>query len=171
MTQPQPRDELLRELQAQLRAVSLHSRRYVADVARALRLPSSDIHAVGVLKDAHERGREVTATELAHGVGLSNAAVTAMLDRMQRVGHATKHRSAVDARRVIVDPTDEGRLTSSEMFRPMNDSIRAALSGYSDAELEAFTQMLGRVSEAMQTAQEPTRRRPAGDSSGPDEVA
>lgn len=148
------RAALLHDLQQSLRVISLESRRYVGDVARSMHVPISDVHAVGVLKDARDRGEDVTASTLGQRVGLSAAAVTAMVDRMTRVGHATRERSTVDARRVVVEATDLARDESAHMFAPMNQSVAEAMAGYSDAELTTAVKVLSDLADAMTTTRE-----------------
>ncbi|XVX19967.1 MarR family winged helix-turn-helix transcriptional regulator [Actinomycetota bacterium] len=139
----------IRHVQDSLRRLNLASNRYISEVARETGMSTADVHAIGVLKQEGNEGHEVTAGSLGRAVGLSPAAVTALLDRLEMLGHCERGRSTVDGRRVMVDITSTADATSAHMFTPMNDAIAQALAGYSDQEVELVSQALERLATAM----------------------
>ena len=93
-------DQMLRALRRVIRAVDLHSRQLAQDWG--LTGPQAL-----VLKEATTRA--LTAGELARRVSLSQATITDILKRLELRGLIRRTRSSADRRRVLVEPTAEGR--------------------------------------------------------------
>lgn len=73
-------------------------------IGRALRLNPTDLRCLDWLFD-----RAMTAGDLAAGVGLSTAATTTLIDRLEQRGFVERARDPGDRRRVLVQLTPGGR--------------------------------------------------------------
>ncbi len=69
--------------------------------------------------DVLDMNGRMSAGELAKAVRLSPAAVTAALDRLERVGYVRRLRDDGDRRRVLVEPTERLRELSWELYGPL----------------------------------------------------
>ena len=79
----------------------------------------------------------MTAGRLAELSGLTTAAVTAVLDRLERAGYARRVRDEEDRRQVIVEVTPLLAARGSAIWGPIAEEAFARLSRMSGAELES----------------------------------
>ncbi|WP_226346747.1 MarR family winged helix-turn-helix transcriptional regulator [Agilicoccus flavus] len=135
-----------------VRALSVETQNYVDAVARRLGLHRSDVAAIGSLTAAERAGETVTPGELARRAHLSAAAISAMLDRLERAHHLRRDRHETDGRRVVVDLTPLARRTSRTMFRPLLDAQQETLTGYTAEELDIAARVMADLTEAARVA-------------------
>lgn len=98
-----------------------------------------------------DRVGQLTAGDIARETGLTSGAVTAMLDRLERVGYVRRLRDEADRRRVLVELTDKARQLSAEVYGPLADAM-VEFERYSDEELVLIRDFL-RMGSAMLIAQ------------------
>ncbi len=92
-------------------------------------------------------GREpATAGDIAEAAQLSPAAVSGMLDELERDGVVTRVRSDSDRRRVLVTLTDEGRAVLKKRRRVWLKRWEKALEDVPERDLEAATEVMRRIS-------------------------
>lgn len=152
-----PADErvgLVRGVCESLRELTLDINRYARHVARSMHIPSTDVHATGIL---HAAPQGVSASELGQLLSLTPSATTSLIDRMERAGHAVRHVSETDARRARIVPTDLAVSVSRERFTDLNDAIQRVLDGSTPEEAEAFSVVLRRLADEMQVVVEEQR--------------
>ncbi|MFN3256631.1 MAG: MarR family winged helix-turn-helix transcriptional regulator [Ilumatobacter sp.] len=77
--------------------------------------------------------------------GVSRAAVSGVLNTLERDGFVRKRRDQADGRLVTVTLTDSGRATVAEAYRAQNRREREIFAGLDAAELERFTSTLRRL--------------------------
>lgn len=77
----------------------------------------------------------MTAGRLAEQSGLTTAAVTSVLDRLERAGYARRIRDQVDRRQVIVEVTPLLAQRAEPIWGPLGEEARAALARLSVEEL------------------------------------
>ena len=97
--------------------------------------------------DIIERRGRITAGELAREAGLSTGAVTALLDRLERVGAVRRVPDATDRRKVLVELTPETIRRTGEIFGPMAVDAHGLLGTYPDDALEVILDFLRRGRE------------------------
>jgi DNA-binding MarR family transcriptional regulator len=100
--------ELLEEVRRSQNATD----RYDQAVADALGLNRTDMRCLDVL----DREGAVTAGRLAEATGLTTGAITTVLDRLERAGHARRVRDAADRRRVLVELTRAARGAAAKFY-------------------------------------------------------
>jgi DNA-binding MarR family transcriptional regulator len=98
--------------------------------------------------DVLERVGRLTPGEIATETGLTSGAVTALLDRLERVGYVRRVRDAADRRRIWVELTDKARQATADVYGPLVETM-AEHEKYSDAELRLITRYIERGSELL----------------------
>jgi len=80
----------------------------------------------------------MTAGRLAELSGLTTAAVTSVLDRLERAGYARRVRDQPDRRQVMVEVTPLLAERATPIWGPLGEEARATLSRMSAEELRAL---------------------------------
>jgi DNA-binding MarR family transcriptional regulator len=96
-TKPQMYRELLANLRRITQAISLHSR----DLQRRYGLTGPQL----ILLNEIARHHEISVTELAKSISVSQATVTEVLNRMEKMGLVIKSRDTKDKRRIMITTT------------------------------------------------------------------
>lgn len=128
---------------------------YADSVGHDLGLHRSDLMAMNLMSQAATRGSSLTPSQVAKSMSLSAAAVTALVDRLERVGHLERHPDPVDRRRVRLDVSQQAEDVSRVMFRPMNDELTEIMDGYTEEELRLIGRILQDFTGAVQRAGTP----------------
>lgn len=102
----------------------------------------------------------LSPTDLARRLGVSTAAVTAVIDRLTALGHASRTQHPTDRRGLIVQPTPASAERALAMIMPMVADIDGVLDGFSAEEQMVITVYLDRVAAVYQ------RHLPQGDTAG-----
>ncbi|CAA9280546.1 MAG: Transcriptional regulator, MarR family [uncultured Blastococcus sp.] len=126
---------LLRRLNVELDAVGQR----FADVHG---LNRTDVRALVAIMDAARRGEALTAGRLGEAVDLRSASVTALVDRLERVGHVRRVPDPEDRRRVGLEMSESAMAAGAEHFGGLARDLGAALEGYSDEELAVVRRFL-----------------------------
>jgi DNA-binding MarR family transcriptional regulator len=107
------------------------------------------------------RAGPMTAGRLAGESKLTNAAVTVVLDRMERAGYMRRVRDTVDRRRVMVDATPKAHKRAWALYGKIAKKLFDQLERYSDEELELLRDFLrARTEIDLEVAAEFRQRRP-----------
>ncbi|RJL24819.1 MarR family winged helix-turn-helix transcriptional regulator [Bailinhaonella thermotolerans] len=101
-------------------------------VARRLGLSAVDHKALGVIT----RRGPLTAGALAAELGMNASAVTALVDRLERAGHARRAPDPADRRRVLVHPA--GTPALGDVFAALTREMTAMMSKYDERETAAI---------------------------------
>ena len=120
-------------------------------------LNRTDVRALVAIMDAARGGQSLTAGRLGAAVDLSSASVTALLDRLERVGHIRRTRDADDRRRVVLEMSDSAMAAGAEHFGALQRDLAAAMEGYTDDELTVVRRFLLDMTAAIER-----HSRPAG---------
>lgn len=112
------------------------------EVGRHLGLNPVDLRCLDWLVDSVR-----TATELSDSTGLSSAATTAMIDRLEKKGFVRRVRSERDRRQVIVEMTGEGREQTWAFYGPLVTEGHAVLEKMTKADLALMLRHLVSIRE------------------------
>jgi DNA-binding MarR family transcriptional regulator len=126
---------LLRRLNVELDAVGQR----FADVHG---LNRTDVRALVAIMDAARRGEALTAGRLGEAVDLRSASVTALVDRLERVGHVRRVRDPEDRRRVALEMSESAMAAGAEHFGGLARDLVVAMEGYGDDELAVVRRWL-----------------------------
>jgi DNA-binding MarR family transcriptional regulator len=125
-----------------LRAVTLEVNLVGSDFAAANDLHITDLRAIIELLDAERDRITVTPTWLGDQLRLNSASVTALIDRLEQMGHVRRARDAVDRRRVIVTVTPSAKRLGLAFFGPLFGRIIHAMDAFDAGEVETLRRFL-----------------------------
>lgn len=106
-------------------------------VATRFGINRTDLRHLDLLYD----GR-LSAGQLSDRSGLSPAAMTALIDRLERKGYVRRTRDVTDRRRVFVELTEGARQARGETYAPLTHDNRELLAKYSDEQLALMRDFL-----------------------------
>lgn len=110
-------------------------------MAESLEVNATDLNAMQHLIMAGP----LSPSALAKRLGLSTAATTTAIDRLEAVGHVRRSANPEDRRGVIVEATPASRDRAMRMLVPMIVDVDRVLDEFSDAEQRAIGTYLKRV--------------------------
>lgn len=104
----------------------------------------------------------MSASQLGDLTGLTSGAVTRLVDRLERLGLASRTPDPDDRRKVIIVPDEvAGAERLLPLFLPLLDGAERLLSGYTEAELtlivrfmQEFTDLVRRDTARLESMQE-----------------
>ena len=123
------------------------SRAFEAHLAEQLTVNPTDLAAMEHLI----RSGPLGATELARRLGITPPAVTAVVDRLEELGHATRVTNPADRRAVVVTPAPASVTKAMSYLMPMIGDIDATLDGFDADQQAVITDYLERVVAAYRT--------------------
>jgi DNA-binding MarR family transcriptional regulator len=130
----------------QLRRISALGQRFHGKLAAALRLNATSLDAMEWL----EREGPLTPTELAARLGVTPAAVTGVIDRLEATGHARRERRGVDRRSVHIVPNPASLADAARELGPLIGELRARLGDYTPEEMAVIERFLDDVAASYQ---------------------
>lgn len=136
------RQLLAAELGAAMQAYQRSTQAFDDEVGRQLGLNPADLRCLDWLVD-----RARSASELSEATGLSSAATTAMIDRLERKGFVRRSRSVDDRRRVLVEMTEWGRERAGEFYGPLVVEGTGLLDRFSTEELASMVRHLQEITK------------------------
>ena len=136
------RQELLGQLGEAMQAYQRSNQSFDDEVGRQLGLNPTDLRCLDWLVDARRSARE-----LSEATGLSSAATTTLIDRLERKGFVRRTRHERDRRQVLVEMTDLGRERTMQLYGPLVREGVGMLERYTKAELEAMRDHLLAITE------------------------
>jgi DNA-binding MarR family transcriptional regulator len=100
------------------------------------------------------------AGRLAELTGLTTAAVTGIIDRLEKAGYVRRANDPRDRRRTIVEPIRNNKLERKlEMiFTPFHERMHKLLSSYSDSELAFLLEVMTKSIELTREESRKLRR-------------
>jgi DNA-binding MarR family transcriptional regulator len=126
-------------------------------VAQRLGLNRTDLRCLDWLFEGAK-----TAGQLAAATGLSSAATTTLIDRLERRGLVQRVRDPADRRKVLVELTETGRRETGQFYSPLAQQGARMLERYTDAQLTAMrdhllsaTALIDRHRERLQSDRTP----------------
>lgn len=128
--------DLLRELAASLDALTNAASPHAG-------LNRTDIRALDIIN--MQEG--LTAGQLAARLKLTTGAITGVLDRLERAGHARRTHDQDDRRRVMVEPTAEARQYGSVVFGELGRELDDLLARYSRRERALIDSFLRSIND------------------------
>lgn len=128
-----------------VRALISASQDLTVRMARRMGVNVSDMTAILWLS---EHG-PVGGAELARRLGISSAATTVLVDRLERAGHVERVRDTVDRRRVTLTETAEARAAALRAWLPAIQEIDEVSRSLSEPERVFARDLLTRLTAAM----------------------
>ncbi|KGN38212.1 MarR family winged helix-turn-helix transcriptional regulator [Knoellia subterranea] len=136
------RRQLMAEIGAATSAYQRATQALDDEVGRRLGVNAADLRGLDWLTDQPR-----TASELARRTGLTPAATTSMIDRLERKGFVRRTSDPGDRRRVLVEMTEEGQRRTYELYEPMVLEGMPVLDSLSTSELQLLATHLVAIRE------------------------
>ena len=105
-------------------------------VAQKLALNGTDVHSLRLLGDG-----SMSAGALSDEIGLTGAAVTALIDRLEKAGYAKRERGS-DRRRITVHAVPEKLRELDALYAGQGVRMKKLLSKYSASEFKVIADFL-----------------------------
>jgi DNA-binding MarR family transcriptional regulator len=122
--------------------------------ARAHGLGRSDLNAIMWISTGMASGSPVTLGELAQRLGLSPAATTAVVDRLENAGHVTRSRDGQDRRRVTVTMQDLALQLATAFFVPLGQRMNEAAASFGTQDLALTAAVVRHLTDAVTATRE-----------------
>jgi DNA-binding MarR family transcriptional regulator len=158
---PPSRAELEKLMAADLRAMTARSDRVGRYFARQHDLHSSDLQALLHIMVAETAGEPLNSSQLRERMGISNAAITYLVDRVMSAGHIRREADPTDRRKSLLRLENQAMGLGREFFGPLGAHLHSAVAGLSDDDLLAAHQVLTAMTGAMSTFEEELRTKSA----------
>ncbi|GAA2659162.1 MarR family transcriptional regulator [Streptomyces lunalinharesii] len=145
--EPQPQPDGM-DLVHLLREVTVRLDLAGARFAARNGLHPTDLRALIALLDAARAGEELTAGRLGARLGLNSAGTTALVDRLERLGHLRRVRDTRDRRRVLLAVEPQAIALGQAFFGPPIARVRSLLDTFDAEERATVRRFLTGVRDA-----------------------
>ena len=115
-------------------------------IARRIGLSESELHSL-----RHLLAGPLGPNDLARTLGVTSAASSGIVDRLQSRGHVSRQPHPTDKRRTMVVISDSGRVEVLAQLRPMFEGLVAADARLSDEDRQIVDAYLRDIIAAMRT--------------------
>ncbi len=126
----------------------------------SMHLGRTDMTALRLMLRAGQSGRPLTAAALARGLGISTAATTVLVDRLEKSGHAERRRSRTDGRSIEIWPSAAADEEVRSTMGPMHDRMIAVAGSLSQAECRVVRRFLEILAAELSELDVPSRTDP-----------
>lgn len=148
-----PSGEAVRVVRA-LRGYTNEAEMYVGAAGREAAMHRTDLTGLALVMDRGNAGETTTPGQLSSAMRLSAPATSAMLDRLERLGHVHRVPHPSDRRSVVVEMTDHARDVGEQMFGRLAAHLGPVLASRSEEELADIADFLEQVVAATRAARE-----------------
>lgn len=132
-----------------IRGLTLRTQDYAEAVTHHLHVHRTDLAAMNAISLAQQRGQVMTPSELARELSMSAAAMTAVVDRLVKMGHLERQPDPQDRRRTQLIVTATANEMGRVMFAPMAQQVREAADRYTPQELALVVRVLTDIEAAI----------------------
>lgn len=138
--------DLERQLSEQLgRRLSARTMLFHEAVAEKLGLNATDLKCLDLARSE----APVTAGRIAEMTGLTTAAVTSVIDRLEASGLVQRVRDTGDRRRVHVVPLPERAAEVGQLFESLDKAMNRLYGEYTSEQLALIREFAGKLEEIM----------------------
>jgi DNA-binding MarR family transcriptional regulator len=131
------RQAVIQEAGRAMQAYQRSTQAFDDAVGRAMGLNPADLRGLDWLADGAK-----TAGQLSAGTGLSSAATTTLIDRLEERGLVRRVRDAGDRRRVLVEMTPDGARQVARFYEPLVSEGAGLMDGIPTAEIQRMARWL-----------------------------
>lgn len=132
-----------------LRGIAVELNLFGSEFATRHRLHATDLRALIHLLDAGRDGVTATPGWLGERLGLNSASVTALVDRLERLGHVRRVRDTADRRRVLLVVQEQAVELGWSFFGPLIATMVEAMRSFDEAELATVRRFLQGMSDVV----------------------
>ena len=137
----------------ELRRLVLERQRFLAHLGRRLGVTRAEFDALVELR----RGG-LTPGELGERLSLTSGSVTALLDRLERLGWAAREPHPEDRRKLVVRLTPDAEEAGEDEIGPLVSAINETAAGFSARDRMAIERFLAMAADAVAALVDEERR-------------
>lgn len=126
-TNQDARDLTSKQLTDLMRALGSRTILYQQSVIKQLAISGNDFISIDLLNELGP----MTAGELSKKTGLSTGTITALIDRLEKIGYARREKDPNDRRRVMIVPTYEEKAEIKTSYESLNLAMLDLADHYS----------------------------------------
>ncbi|WJV44133.1 MarR family winged helix-turn-helix transcriptional regulator [Streptomyces flavofungini] len=145
-----------------LRAITVDLDLFGAEFAARNGLHPTDVRALISLLDAARSDTTATPGWLGAQLGLNSAAVTALVDRLERMGLVRRQRDTRDRRRVLLVVEDKAVTLGWSFFGPLINEMVAAMRSFDEKDLAVVQRFLLAMRDVAAAGRRTQRNGPTG---------
>nr|WP_257793682.1 MarR family transcriptional regulator [Arthrobacter sp. zg-Y895] len=127
--------------------MSLDGQRVADAFAHSNGLNATDMRALVLIMEAEMRHEALTAGQLSARLGTSSGATTAVIDRLERIGHIHRNRSHADRRKVTLHFEPLAMQLAGAYFGPLGALTDEVMSRYTETELRTILGFMQAIRE------------------------
>jgi DNA-binding MarR family transcriptional regulator len=120
---------------------------YNATIAEVLSLNLTDLRCFEMIARSTER--PITAKRLAEFTGLTTAAITGVVDRLEAGGFVRRTPHPSDRRQINLEPIETAAQRVVELYQPLQRRMNAFVKQYTDEELALIADYLERATDVI----------------------
>ncbi|MFI1304024.1 MarR family winged helix-turn-helix transcriptional regulator [Streptomyces sioyaensis] len=113
-----------------------------------LQMHPTDAVALIEVANSEHHGEPLTPARLSERIGLSPAATSALLNRMEQAGHITRSREHSDRRVITLRAGEQAQALAEEYFTPLTVRLHRVMAQYPPELLHRFEDFLQEVHQA-----------------------
>jgi DNA-binding MarR family transcriptional regulator len=117
-------------------------------IAERLGLNLTDFKALGLL---HRRG-DLTPKRLAEAMGMSAAAVTTIIDRLEKARYVERQRGGGDRRSLTVHALEGSEKKVEQLYKSLRELTETAIASCSERDLKVISSYLSRATKMFREA-------------------
>jgi len=151
------RQSLIGDIGRAMEAYQRSTQAFDDEVGRVLGINPVDVRCLDWLSEA-----PLSPSRLADATGLSAAATTAMIDRLERKGFVRRVPHATDRRQTVVEMTEQGHAASRQLYGPLVEAGIPMLARFDAGELASMRDYLHAIRELTDAQRERLEAMPAG---------
>ncbi|WP_285727026.1 MarR family winged helix-turn-helix transcriptional regulator [Psychromicrobium xiongbiense] len=121
------------DIRARVQQLTLRQQRFERSIAKRLEV---DGHGLEALDHLIATG-PLTPTDLAHRLGVSTAAMTLVLNRLEDSGHVRRERHPSDGRKLLVIASEGSSDQAQQMVLPLVEGVEEIIASMSEQERAA----------------------------------
>ncbi|WP_335989320.1 MarR family winged helix-turn-helix transcriptional regulator [Glycomyces sp. MUSA5-2] len=148
-----------RDLSRLLQNLTVESDKYAERFGAVHGLHRTDVNALVLIMEAARIGEPLSPSALAKELGLSPSATTALVDRLEALGHVERTRPADDRRRVALEVPAAALEANRHLFAPLAVAFSGAWTGFTAEEREVVRRFLTVSTETMRAVSAEVRGR------------
>ncbi|XVV17331.1 MarR family winged helix-turn-helix transcriptional regulator [Actinoplanes sp. CA-131856] len=143
------RKQLQADLVDLLRLYSIEAQHVANAFAQMQGLHHTDLQALAAVMHAERRDDPLTPGRLGQQLGLSSGATTAVIDRLEKVGHLRRTRESADRRVVHLRYSAPAMALARQFFEPLGARSHAVMDQFSVDDLAMVRRFLTGMLEAV----------------------
>jgi DNA-binding MarR family transcriptional regulator len=129
------------DVRARLQQLSVRQQRFQKYLAESLRVDQPGLETMGLLMSTGP----ATPSELARRVGLSTAAMSLVLNRLEAAGHVSRERHVSDGRKLVVSASEGSSDEAQERLLPMIEGVEELVESLNPRERATIEKFLDRL--------------------------